>query len=573
MRICDWRDIANGRIIPTEEGGYCDQPSFVELSDGSWLCSVTTSSGAEGSTAQYVSIMKSRDEGKSWSEPERLEPMEDGAYWESSYSKLIVAKNGEKETVFCFYCYNDMHMKPEEALYPRVDMGISFSFRYSTDGGENWSDRKSIPVKDTLIDEIMPHFGKKGEKVPLFWNVSKVIVRDGAVYVPLTKIGNRNGFMSHGEGLLLRSENLIAEPEQAVWETLPEGKQGVTWIEDFDSVCEEHCYTFLSDESVLCTFRTAKGRAGCAVSHDGGRSFGKSELLRYPDGRAVKNTRANNTFWYIGEGKYLYWFTNCGHDGYYPRNPTWVCAAVEEDTPEGKQLKLAQPEILLYTKVAGSGFSYPDILVKEDRIYISETQKSIARIHEIPMSFVDDMFRQFDPQAKPKAIPDYELKSGKNIIKPLGKIYEYLHFKPDYTMSGLTFDFDIDFNGKAQIVFDNLDAKGEGILICVEKDGSVKAEIEETRETCTVKSECCLEEGRNRVSVVFDFVADTAYFVVNGLLLDGGDQKNCGWRQIKGELMSAGEFGAAVVGGCTEKLRIYKKALSVTECIIAHRVF
>jgi len=61
--------------------------------------------------------------------------------------------------------------------------------------------------------------------------------------------------------------------------------------------------------------------------------------------------------------------------------------------------------------------------------------------------------------------------------------------------------------------------------------------------------------------------------VVNGLLLDGGDQKNCGWRQIKGELMSAGEFGAAVVGGCTEKLRIYKKALSVTECIIAHRVF
>ena len=55
-----------------------------------------------------------------------------GSYLQVGTSKLI-AENG---VTVCFYCYNDMHITPEEAGYPRVDMGIAFCYRYSLDGGE-----------------------------------------------------------------------------------------------------------------------------------------------------------------------------------------------------------------------------------------------------------------------------------------------------------------------------------------------------------------------------------------------------------------------------------------------------
>jgi len=567
MFIQDWRDIENGNLIPTEKGGYCDQPSLAVLPDGSWLCSVTTSGGNEGSTAQYVSIMKSCDNGKSWSAPRRLEPMEDGQYWESSYSKLI-AENG---VTVCFYCYNDMHITPEEAGYPRVDMGIAFCYRYSLDGGESWSERKKIPVGETPFDRIMPNISPSGKKVPLFWNVAKVLVRDGSVYVPLTKIGNKDYFMSHGEGMLLKSDDLLKDPENAHWITLPEDGGSVSAVEGFDTVCEEHCFVMLSDGSVVCTFRTSRGGVGSAVSRDGGRSFGTSELLRYPDGRAVKNTRANTTFWDIGGGRYLYWFTNCGHDGYYPRNPTWLCAAVEEKCEDGIRMRLSQPEIVLYTTVPGSGFSYPDIIVEKDRLYISETQKSVARVHEIPMSFIDVMFRQFESGAKASETPDETLCPGINEVEPLGEIYLMEHFRPSYITAGLTFGFDAEFRGKELTVLSRLDEKDCGVTVKLTADGRIEAEIAETRETILLRSERCLVNGANKAAVVFDFVAGVGYFVVNGRLLDGGEEEDCGWKLISRGIAGAGNAKKAAVGEGVGCLKVYRKALTVTECLLAQR--
>lgn len=568
MNIHDWRDIANGRTIPTEAGGYCDQPSLCELPDGSWLCSVTTSGGHEGSTAQYVSIMKSRDQGKTWDTPRRLEPMEDGSYWESSYSKLITSPDG---TAFCFYCYNDRHITPAEAGVGRVDMGIAFVYRYSRDGGETWSRRIKIPIRETSIDWEMPQIAKDGSFVPLFWNVAKVLVREGAVYVPLTKIGCRDFFMSHGEGLLLKSENLFSDPEHAVWQTLPETDRGIRGVEGFDTVSEEHCFCFLSDGTIVCTFRTRNGGVGVSYSRDGGNTFGESALLRYPDGRMVKNTRANNTFWDIGNGRYLYWFTNCGHEGYYPRNPVWVSAAVEADTPAGKVLRLSEPEIILYSTVPGTGFSYPDILFGADCLYISETQKTQARLHGIPWGFIEGMFAQFEENAVCGVQADAVLVPGVHEIEPLGAVYTDRNGVRFYTLTGLSFAFELAFAGSAGTLFDSRDEHGEGVLIRVSEDGEIEADIRECRESCMLRSAPELREGRHRVTVVFDFPAGTGYFVIDGKLADGGETRACGWQMINRYMMSAGNGTQVRVGKSAEKVRIYRQALTVTECVISQR--
>ena len=66
----DWRNIRNGLIIPDES--YSDQPYIVKTDDRAWLCILTTGSGREGQSGQYVAVTRSADQGKTLSEARRL---------------------------------------------------------------------------------------------------------------------------------------------------------------------------------------------------------------------------------------------------------------------------------------------------------------------------------------------------------------------------------------------------------------------------------------------------------------------------------------------------------------------
>ena len=51
-------DITTGSEIPSE--GYCDQPYVVKLSDGTWLCVMTTGKGHEGQRGQHCLLSQLR---------------------------------------------------------------------------------------------------------------------------------------------------------------------------------------------------------------------------------------------------------------------------------------------------------------------------------------------------------------------------------------------------------------------------------------------------------------------------------------------------------------------------------
>ena len=80
----DARYLNNGIEIPTA-GGYADQPSMVVLSDGTFVCATTTGTGEEGAKGQYVSVMRSKDGGQTWSEGALVEDPE----WESAYAVIV----------------------------------------------------------------------------------------------------------------------------------------------------------------------------------------------------------------------------------------------------------------------------------------------------------------------------------------------------------------------------------------------------------------------------------------------------------------------------------------------------
>jgi len=93
----DFKNIKNGLVLPSI--GYADQPKLIEADNGTWVYTITTGEGAEGTKNTFVGIALSRDLGKTWSELKRI----DDSPFESSYSSLFKTDFGR---IYCFYDFN-----------------------------------------------------------------------------------------------------------------------------------------------------------------------------------------------------------------------------------------------------------------------------------------------------------------------------------------------------------------------------------------------------------------------------------------------------------------------------------
>jgi hypothetical protein len=386
--MTDPRDIANGSIIPSE--GYCDQPYVVKTHDGAWLCTMTTGRGHEGDGGQHIVSCRSTDRGRTWSPLTDIEPANGP---EASWVMPLITPSGR---VYVFYTYNADNLRevisatPGEAPIKRVDTLGRYAIKYSDDGGKTWTKQRwYIPVRPFDIDRRNPY----GGKVVFFWGVGKPIVHERSVFVGFSKVGGHaaSEFMFGSEGCFLRSDNLLTEsdPDRIEWQTLPDGEAGLR-APGGGRICEEANLTALSDGTLFATCRTTEGHPLQAYSRDGGRTWA-SEYMRYaPGGPLVCHPRAANFVRKLHEGPYagrfIYWFHNNGAQGYDAgsRNPVWLLGGIEHDSPEGNVIHWGRPEIVLYDLNLRTGISYPDFIEDGIRLFITETQKTIARVHEVP---------------------------------------------------------------------------------------------------------------------------------------------------------------------------------------------
>ena len=99
----DPKNIENGLEIPSE--GYCDQPYVVKLTDGDWLCLMTTGTGKEGDSGQHIVATRTDDRGQTWSELVDIEPA-DGP--EASWVMPLITPSGR---VYAFYTYNAANVR------------------------------------------------------------------------------------------------------------------------------------------------------------------------------------------------------------------------------------------------------------------------------------------------------------------------------------------------------------------------------------------------------------------------------------------------------------------------------
>ena len=414
----DRRNLATGWEIPRE--GYCDQPYVVVLDDGAWLCVLTTGPGPEGDRRQHVVSSRSEDGGRTWSPLVDIEPPGPP---ESSWVMPVKTAFGR---VYALYVHNSDNLAQVRSLHgpiSRVDTLGYYVMKYTEDGGRTWSaERIRIPVREFAIDRANRH----GGQVRFFWGVGKPIAERGVVYFGAAKVGDfGEGFMASSEGFFMRSDNLLTErdPRAVRWETLPEGDVGLR--APLGPVADEHNLVALSDGSLYCVYRTTEGYLGHAYSRDGGRTWTPPAYATYaptlqaPTGapgagyaigqpvpapaRRIKHPRAAGFVKRLANGRYLLWFHNHGGRWYHYRNPAWIAGGVEEDGPEGKLLRWSEPEILLYDDDPDARISYPDVVevpgAGGSGTFVTETQKTIARVHEIDPALLEGLWRQRERRA------------------------------------------------------------------------------------------------------------------------------------------------------------------------------
>jgi len=589
--IPDPRHISNGWNIPSE--GYADQPYIVKTDDGAWLCVITTGVGREGQPGQHVVSMRSTDRGRTWEKPVDIEPA-DGP--EASYAVLLKVPYGR---IYAFYNHNTDRVpevkREDKGVYKRVDSLGHYVFKYSDDHGRTWSAKRyDVPVREFECDRNNVY----GGKLRFFWNVGRPLILGDAAILVIHKVGAMGeGFFAQSEGAFLKSKNILTErdPSKITFETLPDGDIGLRTPPGGGRVAEEQSIVKLSDGSLFCVYRTVDGWPACAYSRDGGHKWTTPAYMTYtPGGRRVKHPRAANFAWNCSNGKFLYWFHNHGgrfiaelaagkHPGRSPyddRNPAWLMAGREVDTPQGKCIEWSQPEILLYDDDPYIRMSYPDLVEDGGKFFVTETQKNIGRVHEIPKALLDGLFNQWTNRRVATNGLSLNLPAGKPMPKtaPMPKLPQ-LNFRDtkraDYGGKDARAGFSLDFWLKVEslktstTLLDSRDSTGAGIHVSTTTTGGVRIILNDGRSECSWNSDKgVITPGKlHHVVITVDGGPKIITYVVDGILCDGGDERQFGWGRFSPNLRTPMGAATLKIAPAVQSLRIYNRALRTSEAV------
>mgnify|MGYP005854919577 CR=1 FL=1 len=553
----DLRNIRTGLSIPDE--GYCDQPYIVITQDGHWLCTMTTGKGEEGDPGQHIIATISTDKGRTWSKPVDIEPA-DGP--EASWAMPLVTPTGR---VYVFYDYNgDRVSTLGDKKNIRADMLGWFVYKYSDDNGRTWSPKRyRLPVRITEFDRNNDWKGQ----VQMLWGIGKPIIAGQSVYLGFSKIGKY--LIDTSEGWFFRSDNLLAEPDpdKHVWEMLPEGDVGLRSPEG--PIAEEHNLVALSDGSLYAVYRTVAGFICHAYSRDGGRTWTPPAFAAYtPGGRPIKNPRACPRLWKTLDGKYLLWYHNHGGKDFTNRNPAWITGGVEKDG----FIHWAQPEILLYDPNPSMRMSYPDLIQQDGRYWITQTNKTVARVHEIDSSLLEGLWNQGADRtiSRPGLILELNDDAGLPDEVPM----------PDLPRladgGGFTLEAWIHLTKTTpgQIICASRDAQArKGIMLSTAPNKALRFTMSDEISAPYWDTEPNLirTDELLHIVVIVDGGPHIISVVVNGVLCDGGTARQYGWGRFTPEIGdvngSATLHIAPKLEGKVLVLRLYDRYLRTSQAV------
>ena len=159
------------------------------------------------------------------------------------------------------------------------------------------------------------------------------------------------------------------------------------------------------------------------------------------------------------------------------RNVAWLCGGVEKDG----RIHWSQPEIVLYADEYRRGPSYPDFIEEDGRYFLTETQKTIARVHEVDVELLAGLWHQ----SKLKAVAEkglvLNLKAAAD--RPLTSIVDMPRLPTLSQEGGFAIDFwvQLDNLNAGQILVDSRAGDGRGILVSTMDTGTLKISLNDGR--------------------------------------------------------------------------------------------
>jgi hypothetical protein len=627
----DWRALDSGAIILQDL--YLDQPYVAVIpqpkspSKSRWVLTITRNSQPEGHRGEHVECLFSDDAGATWSTPARLEP---GAGTveglTNAYSSILATDFGRLYVTYDLNIDNVTHFPSGEA-FTRDDSQGAYVARWSEDGGETWSsDRVVLPVRHTRIDrENVPFNGS----LLMFWCVDQFKRRpDGdatTVFLGFTKVGTY-AYMPPEEAWVFTSPNLATERNVSaiVWESAPSGDTGVVSVPGNTIIEEMHIAPLSQGGGGGCfaVFRTDQGHLGAAATRDplGATGWGPAHAASFwaatPSaaslGAVLRNPRGPVTLKRLATfpgGRYLLLFYNNGDPTFNSRNPYWLAVGVE-DAALG-EVVFSQPEICLFYALDNTTRpGYPDFVEDASAgalpspacptpdgrgctVFITETNKTHARLHGLPPDFLTLLLRQdtlatpaslglaltFGPSAQGQTFPTPPLPA----FSPAPSA-----FQEGWTLEFWLGAFGAPGAAPGQTLVDVRGTNGTGFAVTVESGGSwggsltLQLSLRDARgvsamlaldANCVHLLNAAIDSvGRAHVVLVVDASAHIALGVVEGFVCSGAGADIRGWQWLplalggfpgaKPSFAWGGTFKGALLGG-----RWYSRALSVSEAI------
>jgi hypothetical protein len=622
----DWRALDAGRLFLQDL--YLDQPYVAVIpqpgaaNSSRWVVTITRNSRPEGSRGEHVECFFSDDAGATWSKPVLLEA---GAGTVEglthAYSSLFVTDFGRIYVSYDLNADNVTHF-PNGEPFTRDDTQGAYVARWSDDSGETWSgDRVTLPIRHTRIDrDNVPFNGS----LLMFWSVDQYKRRpdgDSTAFLGFSKIGTY-AYTAPEEAFFFTSDNFATERNASAiaWSTVPSGDVGIVSVPGNTILEETHIIPLSQSGGGGCfaVFRTDQGHLGAAASRDPsaasgwGAAHAASFWAATPSAAAIgavlRNPRGPITLKRLSNGRYLLLFFNNADPGFTSRNPYWLAVGVE-DAALG-EVVFSQPEIFLFYAIDNTTRpGYPDIV--EDvsaaalstpacptpdgtgcAVFVTETNKTHARLHGVPPDFLDLLLRQDSVATPASAGLALTFGAGAGQSFPTPPLPAFTP-APSAFQEGWSLEFWLGAFGAGaapgQTLVDVRGTNGTGFAVTVESGsswgGSLSLQLAlrdagGVSVTFALDADCATlingavdgAAGRAHVVLIIDASAHIALWVVEGFVCSGASSDIRGWRWLPIELGGfsgakenfawGGTFKGALLGG-----RWYSRAIAVSEAI------
>jgi hypothetical protein len=262
-----------------------------------------------------------------------------------------------------------------------------------------------------------------------------------------------------------------------------------------------------------------------------------------------------------------------------------VAGGIEKNSPAGKIIVWSQPEILLYDDDPLIRISYPDLVEENGHYYITETQKDVARVHQIDNALLEGLWDQFTNAEKTRDglkagwdLRDEQLPVEKESIH-LGPFYSRDPLKADHggkhDRGGFTIDMGFQLNhlGAGQTLLDTRNKLGQGLWIVTAPDSVLRIQLSDGRTSSVWNSDKNLiaPQRNHYFSIIVDGGPKLILFVIDGILNDGGKERQFGWGRFHPHLQDINNNVRWKIGkdfdGKINTCAVYNRALRVSEAI------